>query len=296
MKQVIGWVRPSPHNLLDPAMMPRLDGECLPQTASGKGNWIGEVAARSKASANNCQVAAMYMEIFQSGIPNYRISAPAGYSSSHVGAWASTLEASLSPWHDDRGPGHGRWMAPPVKRPPALDGPSSSQYVPGTPLLWWWLGEKLFGHEYKEKSPRTRWVCQTSSRGSHTKNIKNLRFLEILTAVISIFGSLKILLNLSLQTSEVMISTHYIYIHCKPSAIISLIFHRIIYLSISFRSFCFKSLKNFRRNTTFSKVFFFLLKYLSKFSSIVVLFSSNHFFIEVKHDISYWFFSKWYIL
>ena len=91
-----------------------------------------------------------------------------------------------------------------------------------------------------------------------TLKIRKYGFLlEISSAVISIFGSLKILLNFNIQTSEVMISTHYIYIHRKPSAIISLIFHRIIYLSISFRSFCFKCLKNFRRNTTFSKVFFF---------------------------------------
>ena len=57
-----------------------------------------------------------------------------------------------------------------------------------------------------------------------TLKIKNLGFLEILTAVISIFGSLKILLNLNIQTSEVMISTHYIYIYCNLSVIISLIF------------------------------------------------------------------------
>ena len=110
--------------------------------------------------------------------------------------------------------------------------------------------------QYKERSWKSRCFCQTSSRESYTKNKKiwiPLGFLEISSAVISIFGSLKILLNFNIQTSKVMISTHYIYIHRKPSPIISLIFHRIIYLSISFRSFCFKSLKSSRCNTTFSK-------------------------------------------
>jgi hypothetical protein len=67
-----------------------------------------------------------------------------------------------------------------------------------------------------------------------TLKIKNLGFLEILTAVISIFGSLKILLNLNIQTSEVMISTHYIYIYCNLSVIISLIFIEVSIYQVYF--------------------------------------------------------------
>jgi hypothetical protein len=104
-----------------------------------------------------------------------------------------------------------------------------------------------------------------------TLKIRKYGFLEISSAVISIFGSLKILLNFNIQTSEVMISKHYIYIHRKPTAIISLIFHTSIFLPNSFRFFFLKSLEKFRRNIAFSESMKTLTKISSKFSSIVVI-------------------------
>ena len=72
----------------------------------------------------------------------------------------------------------------------------------------------------------------------HLKYITNLRrlllfifpcyfnsyYLFVIFSAISVFGSLKILLNLNIQTSKVVISPNYINIYSNLSGIISLMF------------------------------------------------------------------------